>query len=205
MTTDEEIILYGHPRSGNVYKAALMLALTNTPFSFHEIDVPGGEQKSDAYLAINPLGKVPALRHGETVIRQSNTILLYLASLTKQFGARDQAHRLRISEWLFWEQDQMFWGIGRTRFLSKFVKGDPAVVEFLRSIGSGALDALEHQLEASPFLTGDAPTIADVAVYAYARLAEEAGLTLNSRPQTAAWRGRMEVLPGWGTPEALLS
>jgi len=204
MTTDKEIILYGHARSGNVYKTALMLALTKTPFTFHAIDLPGGEQKSDAYLAVNPPGKVPSLRHGDLVIRQSNTILLYLASLTKQFGADDQTHRLRISEWLFWEQDQMFWGIGRTRFLSKFAKGDPAVVEFLRGIGSNALDALEQQLQATRFLAGDTPTIADVAVYAYARLAEEAGLTLDSRPQTAAWRGRMEDLPGWGTPQALL-
>lgn len=205
MTTDKEITLYGHPRSGNVYKAALMLALTDTPFAFHTIDVPGGEHKTDTYRAINPFGKVPALCHGDLVVRQSNTILLYLASLTKQFGADDQTHRLRISEWLFWEQDQLFWGIGRTRFLSKFAKGDPAVVEFLRDMGSNALDTLEQQLQTTQFLAGKTPTIADVAVYAYARLAEEAGLTLEGRPQTAAWRARMQDLPGWGPPDTLLS
>jgi glutathione S-transferase len=180
-----------------------MLSLTRTPFRFERIDLPGGEQRGKAYLARNPFGKVPMLVHGELTIRQSNTILLYLASQTASFGARDQEQRLRVSEWLFWEQDQMFPGVGRTRFFTKVVEGEPAVVAFLRTLGDAALTTLEKQLECTTYLTGDEPAIADVAVYAYARLAEEAGFDMSARARTVAWREAMEALPGYGTPPEL--
>ena len=201
---DGEYVLYGHVRSGNAYKAALMLALTQTPFRLERIDLPGGEQRGEAYLARNHFGKVPMLMHGELAIRQSNTILLYLASQTGKFGARDQAQRLRTSEWLFWEQDQMFPGIGRTRFFTKVVEGEPAVVAYFRGLGETALTTLERQLERTAYLAGDEPTIADVAVYAYARLAEEAGFDMSARARTVAWRRSMEGLPGYKTPAELL-
>ena len=205
MTNDgDEFTLYGHVRSGNAYKPALMMALTETPFRFQEVDLANGEQRSDAYLVINPYGKVPTLQHGSLYIRQSNTMLLYLASVTGRFGSRDQEHRLRISEWLFWEQDQMFPGVGRTRFFTKVVQGDPAVIKHFRTIGEAALARLEGQLGESAYLTGDTPTIADVSIYAYARLAEEAGFEMEARPKTVAWRQAMEALPGYREPAALL-
>jgi glutathione S-transferase len=196
--------LYGHVRSGNVYKPALMMALTQTPFHFHQVDLPNGEQRGDEYLAMNPFGKVPALAHGSLIIRQSNTALLYLASHTGQFGARDQEHRLRVSEWLFWEQDQMFPGVGRTRFFTKVVEGDPAVVAHFRGVGEAALGRLEEQLGESAYLAGDSATIADVSIYAYARLAEDAGFDMAERPRVVAWRESMEALPGYQEPAALL-
>ena len=55
------------------------------------------------------------------------------------------------------------------------------------------------------FLTGDAPTIADIACYCYARLAEEGELDMSARPATVAWRERMEGLPGWAPPAELLT
>ena len=201
---DDEFVLYAHVRSGNAYKAALMLALTDTPFRLQKIDLPGGEQRGEEYLAMNPFGKIPMLAHGDIVIRQSNTILLYLASHTGSFGAKDQKQRLRASEWLFWEQDQMFPGVGRTRFFTKVVEGDPAVVAYFRALGEAALTTLEQQLALSAFLTGDEPTIADIGVYAYARLAEEAGFDMAARPKIVAWRKAIEALPGYKTPAELL-
>ena len=203
--SDDAITLYGHVRSGNVYKAALMLALTGTTYTFREVDLPGGETRGDAWRARNPFGRVPMLVHGDVVIRQSNTILLHLAAHTKRFGAGpDAGKRLRISEWLFWEQDQMFTFVGRRRFLIKVASGDPAVIAFLGTHGEQALDTLEAVLAREPFLAGADPTIADVSVYAYARLAEEADYDLSARPAICAWRARIEALPAWGTPQALI-
>jgi len=200
-----EITLYGHPRSGNCYKAALMLALTGTEHDFRLVDLPGGETRGEAFRALNPFARVPVLVHGDLAIRQSNTILLHLAAHTKQLGAgSDAAKRLRISEWLFFEQDLMFTAIGRRRFLIRVVQGDPAVITFLGTLGEGALDTLEAALAAEPWLAGDAPTIADVSVYGYARLAEEADYDLAARPALRAWRERMEALPGWAAPADLM-
>lgn len=200
----QEFTLFGHARSGNVYKVALMLALTGTPFVFRHVDLDQGEQRKDEYLAINPFGKVPVLKHGRQFIRQSNTILIYLSSLKEQYGARDAAERVRISEWLFWEQEAVFPGIGRTRFLSKFGGAEAPVIAFFRHLGENALERIEAQLAETKFLAGPGPSIADIAVYAYARLAEEAGFDTRKHPKTAAWRAAIEALPGWNSPENLL-
>ena len=203
--TDDSMTLYGHVRSGNVYKAALMLALTDTPYTFRRVDLPAGETRGDDYRALNAFARVPMLVHGDLTIRQSNTILLHLAAHTKRFGAGpDPVRRLRISEWLFFEQDLVFTGIGRRRFLIHVAKGDPKVIEFLGVLGEGALDTLETALGGDPFLAGGEASIADVAVFAYARLAEEAGFDLSGRPNVRAWRGRMEALPGYAPPAELI-
>ena len=196
--------LYGHVRSGNAYKPALMLALTGTPFEFVEVDLPNAEQTGDTYRADNVFAKVPMLKHGAATIRQSGTILLYLASQTGQFGSTGPANRLQISEWMFWEQERLFVGVGRSRFFRKVVPGDPAVLDWLATIGNDALDTLEAQLVQTDFLTGDAPNIADICCYCYARLAEEGGFEMEARPATVAWRERMEALPGWAAPADLL-
>ena len=57
--------LYAHPRSGNSYRVALMLSLTDTPFDFELVDLMDGGNLAPEFLKINPLGKVPALRHGD--------------------------------------------------------------------------------------------------------------------------------------------
>ena len=188
--------LFGHVRSGNAYKPALMMALTGTPFEFVEVDLPNAEQTGADYRGDNVFAKVPMLKHGDITIRQSGTILLYLASQTGQFGSSGPANRLAISEWMFWEQERLFVGVGRSRFFRKVAPGDPAVLEWLATIGNDALDTLEAQLNVSDYLTGDVPTIADICCYCYARLAEEGGFDMDARPATVAWRSRIEALPG---------
>ncbi len=198
------VVLYGHVRSGNAYKVGLMLALTATPFRFERIDLAKGAQHTPQYLAINPFGQVPALRHGDRVITQSNSILAYLGELTGKFWPAESGLRISILEWMFWEQDVFFPGIGRTRFFTKVVQGDPGVVEFFRKTGERGLKQLETRLDRSRFVAGETPTVADVSIYAYARLAEDAGFSLADRPKIVAWRKVIEGLPGWAPPPQLL-
>ena len=200
-----DITLYGHVRSGNSYKPALMMALTDTPFKFVEVDLVTGEQTGDAFRAKNVFAKVPMLTHGDKTIRQSATILLHLAATTGKFGSFGPDNRLAISEWLFWEQERLFVGVGRSRFFRKVVKGEPAVLAWLATVGNDALDTMESQLSATDYLTGAEPSIADIASYCYARLAEEAEFDMSTRPAVVAWRKRIEALPGWASPAELLS
>ena len=67
--------LYAHPRSGNSYRVALMLALTGTQYDFELVDLMDGSNLAPDFLKVNPLGKVPALRHGDLVLRQSHDCL----------------------------------------------------------------------------------------------------------------------------------
>jgi glutathione S-transferase len=200
----EMYTLHGHVRSGNAYKPALMMSLCALPFEFVEVNLPGAEQTGPNYRAANVFAKVPMLTHGDTVIRQSGTMMLYLSSRAGQFGASGAAHRLTISEWMFYEQERLFVGIGRSRFFRMVAPGDPAVLEWLATIGNDALDTLEAQCAQTDFLAGAEPTIADITCYCYARLAEEGGFDMAGRPATSAWRARMEALPGWAPPADLM-
>ncbi len=200
----QEFTLFGHARSGNAYKAGLILSMTGTPFVFKNVDLEKGEQRSADFRAINPAGKIPVLKHGRQHIRESNTIMIYVSCLKESYGAVDAAQRVRISEWMFWEQDTMFPGIGRTRFFANSGEADPALVSFFRSTGEKALDRLEEQLSNTEFLTGANPTVADLCIYGYASLAEEAGFETRARPRFAAWRALVESLPGWNSRENLL-
>ena len=69
----------------NPMKIALLLEELGLPFEAHPVDTRKGEQFAPAYLRINPNGKVPALVDGDTVVFDSNAILLYLADKTQQF------------------------------------------------------------------------------------------------------------------------
>ncbi|WP_254427227.1 glutathione binding-like protein [Rhodanobacter sp. C01] len=61
--------------------------------------------------------------------------------------------------------------------------------------GTRTLGILEHELAARPFLAGDTYTIADMAVFAYASRAREAGLSLDAYPHFRAWIARVEAQP----------
>lgn len=69
----------------NSMKVMLLLEELNLPYNLKLIDIFKGEQHSDSYLNINPNGKVPALRDGETTIFDSHAILLYLAQKHTSF------------------------------------------------------------------------------------------------------------------------
>ena len=204
MSEPASLRLYGHQRSGNCYTAALMLALTETEHEFIRVDLPAGEQRRPEYLAINRFGQLPTLVHGGQAIAQSPVIVRYLARLTGRFAAADARAEPRVEEWLVFQQDQLFPGVGRSRFFTRIAPAAPPVVELFRGIGLRALATLETALGAVPYLAGAEPTIADIANYAYASLAEEAGFDMAEWPRLVAWRRAIEALPGWNTREALM-
>ncbi|RXE39468.1 glutathione S-transferase family protein, partial [Xanthomonas perforans] len=77
-----EIVLYTHPLSrGRV--ARWMLEETGLPYQTVILDY-GTTMKAPDYMAINPMGKVPALRHGETVVTENAAICAYLADLVPE-------------------------------------------------------------------------------------------------------------------------
>ena len=75
----------------NPMKIALLLEELGLPFEAHPVDTRKGEQFAPAFQRINPNAKVPALVDGETVVFDSNAILLYLADKTQQFTPPDRS------------------------------------------------------------------------------------------------------------------
>jgi glutathione S-transferase len=80
MTADRHLTLHHAPNSRSSGTLTLLEELRAT-YDLHVINMKAGEQRQPAYLAINPMGKVPALQHGDALITEQVAIFLYLADL----------------------------------------------------------------------------------------------------------------------------
>ena len=195
--------IYGDSKSGNCLKVAWTAAYLGRAFDWIEIDIMAGASRTPEFLAMNPAGQVPAvvLDDGRT-LAQSNAIIVYLAEGSDLVPA-DAYDRARMMEWLFWEQysHEPYVAVARfqVRYLGKAVSElDPKVVER----GGAALARLDGALAAEPFLVGARPTLADVALVAYTRVAHEGGFDMADYPKVKAWVGRVEAALGIASPAA---
>jgi len=197
--------LYGVALSGPTYKAALMLSLCGERFSYRHTNLREGAHKTPQFLAINRYGQVPALVHGELKLCQSGAILQYLAETTGKFGGTETLVRQRSREWLFWDADRLSPGVYRTRAIARgFFKAEPPTAAVYREAGEAGLKVLDQALAGSAFLTGAAPTIADIACYGVVAFAEEGEFRLADYPSIKSWGTRMSALPGFKAPYDLL-
>ena len=85
MTDPNRITLYYSPQSRATGTRVLLEEL-GAPYDLHVLNMKAGEQRRPPYLAINPLGKVPAIRHGEALVTEQVAITIYLADLFPQAG-----------------------------------------------------------------------------------------------------------------------
>jgi glutathione S-transferase len=116
---------------------------------------------------------------------------------------QDAYARAKMCEWLFWEQyshePAVAVRIARLYYLRKREEElDPALL----AKGNAALARLEVQLKQTPYLLGDALSLADIACVAYTRVAHRGGFDLSAYPAVEAWVKRVES--DLGLPDARL-
>jgi glutathione S-transferase len=186
--------IYGDSISGNCLKVKWTADFLGLGYDWIETDVLKAETRTPAFLAINPAGQVPVvvLDDGRP-LAQSNAIILHLARGSPLIPA-DAYGRARVLEWMFWEQysHEPYVAVARfqVRYLGKPVgELEPRLVER----GQAALQRLEDALAGPPFLVGEALSLADVALVAYTRMAEEGGFRLADYPRVQVWIGRVEA------------
>jgi glutathione S-transferase len=181
--------LYDYAGSGNCYKVRLLLAQLGLEYERVPTDIFAGESTTPAHLARNPAGRTPVLElpSGET-LAESNAILLYLAEGTSLMPA-DLLRRARVWQWLFFEQNFLEPNVGTARFwrLTGRDAERPEVFAARVEAGRASLDALEGHLDGCRFLLGDAYTVADVSLFAYAHVAGDAGIDMQPYPAVRTW------------------
>ena len=191
--------VYGMRMSGNCWKAAQILRLTGHAFEWVETDSNAGDTRQPAFLAINPNGKVPAVVLGDgAVLVESNAILLHFAEGSPWLPPPGLL-RTRVHEWLFFEQYSHEPYIAVARNIITWRREAHLYGERLADCarrGGQALDAMERRLSANPWLVGDTPSVADLALFAYTHRADEGGFDLARWPGVLAWVDRTAALPG---------
>src|ERR1700683_5540325 len=159
----DELVLYTNPMSrGRI--ARWMLEEIGQPYKIEVLDY-ASTMKAPAYLAINPMGKVPSLRHGDAVVTETAAICAYLADAFPQAGLAPPPGDRRGAphyRWLFFAAGPIE-AASSTKALGVVV---PPERERMMGYGNFALvlKTLEDAVTRSPYLAGDNFTAADLYV-----------------------------------------
>jgi glutathione S-transferase len=150
----------------------------------------GTSMKSPEYLAINPMGKVPAIKHGNAVVTEGAAICCYLADVFPQanLAPANNEERARYYRWMFFAAGPI------EAAANAKAMGWEAPAEKERMLGFGSmahvLDALEHALRDTQYIAGDRFTAADVYFGSHIMWGMQFG-TLEKRPAYEAYAARL--------------
>ncbi|HUZ65404.1 MAG TPA: glutathione S-transferase N-terminal domain-containing protein [Acetobacteraceae bacterium] len=190
---DNHGITFFHSPNTRSTGTLLLLEELGAPYELHVLNMKAGEQRQAAYLAVNPMGKVPAVRHGDALITEQVAIFLYLADLFPQAGlapAFDDPLRGPYLRWMVF-------------YAACF---EPAVVDraLQREAGGAAmspygdydttLNTLVAQLARGPWLLGERFTAADV-LWGMSLTWTTAFKLVPERPEITAYLARFTERP----------
>ena len=189
----DELIFYTNPMSrGQIVR--WMLEEVGAPYTTNILGY-GTSMKDDAYLAINPMGKVPAVAHDGKVVTECAAICAYLADAFPEAGlAPAAADRADYYRWLFFTAGPVEQAITAKHF------GVEPDTDQQRMAGFGslpaALDALESAVAGKAFVAGDRFSAADVYVGSQIDWGLQFG-TIASRPAFEAYVAPLRERPAY--------
>ena len=190
--------LYWHPISGHAHRAHMLLSMLQLDFELVTVDLPAGEHRKPEFLALNPFGQIPVLVDGDTIISDSNAILIYLASVyDKDKGWLPDSPRARahVEQFLSLAAHRLAGSIAKLRaanLFSRAIDREPLLEE-----ADKLLSQLQVYLNKRTWLVDDNPTIADLALYSYLKVAPEGGVSLADYPNVRRWLENVESLPNF--------
>ena len=189
----EELIFYTNPMSrGRI--ARWMLEETGAPYRTELLEY-GTTMKAPAYLAINPMGKVPAIRHGEVVVTECAAICAYLADAFPEAGlAPPLDARGAYYRWLFFAAGPVEAAVTNHSFGLE----PPAEKRGMVGYGSfeAVLDTLAQAVAGDAYIAGDRFTAADVYVGSHIGWGLEFG-SMEERPGFREYVARVRDRDAW--------
>ena len=196
----KELVLYTNPTSrGRIVR--WMLEEVGAPYTVEVLEY-GGSMKSAEFLAVNPMGKVPAIRHGDTRVTECAAICAYLADAFPEAGlAPPTDARGDYYRWLFFAAGPL------EAATTNHMLGYEATAEQEMSVGYGSLakvlDALETAVSGGGYVAGKRFTAADVYVGAHISWGMGMMKTIDARPAFVDYWSRVGGRDAYHRAEAL--
>jgi glutathione S-transferase len=197
----DELVFYTNPQSrGRLVR--WMLEEVGQPYRTEVLDY-AGSMKAPAYLAINPMGKVPAITHGGAVVTECAAICAYLADAFPQAKLAPPPGNHRRAPYYRW----LFFTSGPVEFaISNKALGFAVPLERERMMGYGnfdqALKTLEDAISKSDYITGDSFSAADVYVGSHLNFNMMFG-TIDKRPAFERYVARLTARPAFARARQL--
>jgi GST-like protein len=193
-----EVYTWGTP---NGHKVNIMVEEIGLPYELNPIDISKGEQKTPAYLAVNPNGKIPAIvdREGDKVVRvfESGAILIYLAEKSGKLLSPDPAKRMDVLGWTFWQVGGLGPMMGQWNHFASRDEKLPYAIERYRDETQRLFGVMDGALGSAEYLAGEY-SIADIACYSWAKYGLQKirkEIDETKFPNVQAWLDRVGARP----------
>ncbi len=192
----------------NGHKISIALEEMGVPYELRLVNIGKGEQFRPEFLALSPNNRMPAIVDPEgpdgqpIAIFESGAILQYLARKTGQFTGRTERERIAVDQWLMWQMGGVGPMAGQAHHFLHYAPTmePPQVLPYAqgryRSEVARLYGVLDRQLATRRFAAADDFTIADMAIYPWARGWERQEQTLDDKPHFARWLEDCAARPG---------
>lgn len=182
----------------NGHKVSIALEELGLPYQVHALRFDKQEQKTPAFLKINPNGRIPAIvdrDNGDFAVFESGAILLYLAERTGQLLPADAKGRSRVVQWLMFQMG----GIGPMQgqanvFFRYFPEKLQGAIDRYQHETRRLYEVLDTRLGEAEYLAGDY-SIADIATYPWVRIHEWAGVSVDGLEHLQRWMNALNERP----------
>ncbi|MGE0596159.1 MAG: glutathione S-transferase family protein [Hyphomonadaceae bacterium] len=188
----------------NVWKVTILLEECGLPYDLKLIDLRAGDQFTDAYLRINPNGKVPALIDNgffepgtaPVTIFESGAIMLYLAEKTGKLVPKDAPGRYQVVQWLMWQMSGLGPTLGQNgHFLLYAADKIPYAVERFGAEARRLYGVAERQLKSTGAYFAGEYSIADIACFPWIMTHKRQGISLDEYPSVRQWFANVRARP----------
>ncbi|WP_374350054.1 glutathione S-transferase family protein [Limnohabitans sp.] len=182
----------------NGHKVSIALEELGLPYTLRVLDLAKGEQKTPAFLAINPNGRIPAIidhEAGGFAVFESGAILIYLAEKTGRLMPSDVQGRSRVIQWLMFQMGGVGPMMGQANVFFRYFpeKIKPAIDRY-QGESKRLLTVLDGHLKDYEYLAGDY-SIADIANWAWVRTHRWSGVDVSDLPHLQRWLDAIRQRP----------
>jgi GSH-dependent disulfide-bond oxidoreductase len=186
------IELYYWP-TPNGWKISIMLEECGLPYTVHSVNIGKGDQFKPDFLAISPNNKMPAIVDpdgpgGEPIsIFESGAILQYLGRKTGRFYPTDERRRVEVDQWLFWQMGGFGPMLGQAHHFRIYAPEQiPYAIDRYTNETNRLYGVLDRRVAGRDFVAGEY-SIADMAIFPWAKLWERQGQDIEQFPNLRRW------------------
>ena len=193
----------------NGHKITIALEELGLPYEIRLVNIGAGDQFQPDFLKIAPNNRIPAIEDpsgpdGQPVsVFESGAILQYLARKTGQLYGSSDRNRIEVEEWLMWQMGGLGPMAGQANhFLRYAPEMDPPQIlpyaqdRYRREVAR-LYGVLDRRLQDRPFIAGETLSIADIAIWPWARAWERQQQSLDDKPHFKAWLDRLASRPAF--------
>jgi len=182
----------------NGRKVSIALEEMGAPYKVHPISLKSGDQKSAAFLAINPNGRIPAIidrEAGDFAVFESGAILIYLAEKFGRFMPAETRPRSVVIQWLMWQMGGLGPMQGQANVFNRyFPEKIPSVLKRYQDETRRLFGVMDRRLADSAYLAGDY-SIADMACFPWVAQHDWSGVPIDDLPHLSRWFAAVGARP----------